>query len=953
MVKVNPRIGFPMVTLLLFCCGPMGTMASPVRPFHPALPPLDGEIEFEDLDGDGDPDVLRCQSAGNAVLWIDDDDDMTTADLAGDRDSDCLMIDRNGDGQYGGPGDFWIDWSDEDGDGRADIALVVEHAAANETGWAAPANLMYVIDTDGDGVLHSVDWNRIKLSAWDHAGDCRFFEDYLGHSLFLKMHASSFDIRNPELNWENPFLFYDHDDDGLAEMAVRLIDTPQIHAPLTEGFQYPPDGDEVTSAMRRVEFTGKIDWVSMAYDLDNDSAPANEFDLDMTLHFNGPGFDYRDQAHRFESLRGLPDADQYFYDPRWRRQQTLIYPDHDAALPLVWERGEWNQCWLVFDEDDDCQRWERVELYYPRDPFKAGVHNGGIDWHPQADAAGDRGEWDQDISGDGQLYVGAFDGRLHLFGAEWGAWRTDQWAKAYQGWSRTDPPAEFGTVKYTDTDGNGFFDQLEMDWNGDHQYERSVSLLELGLDDKAETIDPSGMDYEDFHRLYGKMAQAMWQRAEAAIETAKANGIDVDHYAILLTPASDRQRYHDGYWLNWYLYQDLLARAQHAGDVEFMDQLDRAYFSGDWSRVTRTVARPGDFEAIRVEITNPLGQAREDATVELDWNALSERLPRLEADKVRVLNGGQELVTQVVDLDGDDRPEQLLFQLDLQSDQTATVTVQAAALVHRAMRSPVHAKYATPREDLAWESDRAAYRVYGPWLRRELVSNGIDVWVKRVNYPVIEKWYGPGVNYHEDTGEGADLFSVGPTLGCGGLGFRVKDQLVRGENFTAHRILAQGPVRTVFELDYGPQQVGEQTLKWTQRFSLDAGHHLTRVEVIFQDASAGKLPQLVAGLVKRAGVEARSNAEDGWLALWGPLGEENKDQLGMGVVAQPQRLARVLNEPEHLLGVFAEDPTRRLVYWTGAGWTGNGDFENAEAWQNHLARWAERVSSPLKITFPE
>ncbi|MBK7700235.1 MAG: hypothetical protein IPJ39_16665 [Saprospiraceae bacterium] len=40
---------------------------------------------------------------------------------------------------------------------------------------------------------------------------------------------------------------------------------------------------------------------------------------------------------------------------------------------LTHGRGLWQQCWIVFDEDDDCQRWERVEFYQPLDPFKVGA----------------------------------------------------------------------------------------------------------------------------------------------------------------------------------------------------------------------------------------------------------------------------------------------------------------------------------------------------------------------------------------------------------------------------------------------------------------------------------------------------------------------------------------------------------------------------------------------------
>ena len=87
---------------------------------------------------------------------------------------------------------------------------------------------------------------------------------------------------------------------------------------------------------------------------------------------------------------------------------------------MIFRKGKWDYCWFVFDEDDDCNRWERVEFYYPYDLFKVGAAQGGLDSHKQADAAGDRGEFDQDNSGKGRLYLSPIDGKIHLFGAEWG-----------------------------------------------------------------------------------------------------------------------------------------------------------------------------------------------------------------------------------------------------------------------------------------------------------------------------------------------------------------------------------------------------------------------------------------------------------------------------------------------------------------------------------------------------
>lgn len=555
-----------------------------VRRYRPPLPLPGSKVEYVDLDEDGDPDVLRTVDAqGTPVQWIDDDDDMSAVDRSGDVDSDCLMVDRNGDGAYGGPGDLMIDWNDEDGDNRADLQTIAENAGPEDTGWGA-GHYMIVVDCDGDGVLNYVDWTDYRLKCWEHAAPARFLEDYLGKSLFLKMHTATANIRDLRYNWENPFLFYDPDGDGLSERAIRLCDSPTIHPAPEEGFELPADGRTITDEMRRVEFTRKIDWASIAQDLDNDTVAGNEFDFDMTIHFRGPGFSYEDQVHAFRSLRGLPDADGLFYDPRWRQIPELVYPNHEAAWDLIFQRGDWTTCWFVFDEDDDCHRWERVELYEPRDPFKIGVREGGIDHHPQSDCSGDRGEWDEDNSGGGRLYVGRFDGRIHLYGAEWGCWRIDQDARFFQGWSRSrEQPAVFPIVKYADTDGNGFFDRIEYDLDGDHEFERVVSLAELGVDDRCDVIETAEMEYRDFARLYEEVADGAWNRAQAAAAAARDQGLDLSPYGFLCRPGSVREKDHFGYWLQHYIHSDLTDLAEEREDREFQEQLDRARFGGDWS----------------------------------------------------------------------------------------------------------------------------------------------------------------------------------------------------------------------------------------------------------------------------------------------------------------------------------------------------------------------------------
>jgi hypothetical protein len=120
-----------------------------------------------------------------------------------------------------------------------------------------------------------------------------------------------------------------------------------------------------------------------------------------------------------------------------------MYMPHDQSYDQFF-KAKWATMYFVFDEDDDDHRWERVEMYYPMHGFggpkdidiystkrwrrnnyaeqamAAANERPGLNGHPQSDSLGDRGEFDEDNSGNGNLYVGVFDRKLHLAGAEWG-----------------------------------------------------------------------------------------------------------------------------------------------------------------------------------------------------------------------------------------------------------------------------------------------------------------------------------------------------------------------------------------------------------------------------------------------------------------------------------------------------------------------------------------------------
>lgn len=546
-----------------------------IASFRMPLPPPGFKPKLEDLNGDGKPEAIYSMTGDSVpILWIDDDRDMKWTDIEGDMDNDCLLIDRNKDGIYGGDGDLVIDWVDSDNDGKADLQIVMDYPAVHATEVWPNGHVMILLDTDKDNIFNYIDWNTYQIKSWNKSGRAAFYTDYSGQSAFTKMHVATYNMGDLRLNWENPFLFYDPDKDGLSEIAVRLLDSPSTKDEKASWNDYV-----------NMQLEGVIDWVSISVDLDNDNAPGNDFDFDFTLGLRGGGFDYMDQVHVFKNMRGLPEADKFFMDPRWRQMDELIYPDHKNAFDLIFNRGKWESAHFVYDEDDDCHRWERVEFYEARDPFKVGAGNGGLDHNTQADAAGDRGEWDMDCSGKGNLYISPLDGRLHLYGAEWGCWRVDQNTEYYQGWDRlwiNKNPKKFATVKYTDKNGNGFLDYVEYDMDGDGKFETVFDLKALGIDDSAKLIDVSSFTYRDYTKMMKRMSDGIWERAQTAVRVAHKYGLNTSWYAWWIEALSMREKYHRGYWLQYYLFQDLMNYGLRTGDKDLQQKLVVAYCSGNW-----------------------------------------------------------------------------------------------------------------------------------------------------------------------------------------------------------------------------------------------------------------------------------------------------------------------------------------------------------------------------------
>ncbi|HET6231066.1 MAG TPA: DUF4861 family protein [Longimicrobiaceae bacterium] len=362
---------------------------------------------------------------------------------------------------------------------------------------------------------------------------------------------------------------------------------------------------------------------------------------------------------------------------------------------------------------------------------------------------------------------------------------------------------------------------------------------------------------------------------------------------------------------------------------------------------------------IAVRAQNTLAIERHDETLSFGWDALVRQLPALRPNLVRAVDAtGVEVPVQVLDGDGDGRPDSLLVQQSFFPGETRELTIQTAAPAQKAA-TRVHAAYNTWRDDVAWENDRIAFRTYGMGLLKlepTTITSGIDVWPKRTRAMVLDRWYEEDEQkrgtYHVDRGEGADLYNVGRTLGAAGTAIWKDGKLFRATNFRSHRILADGPIRGLIEVTYDAWDAAGTPVTETKRITMDAGSNLYRSESVFRFDGAPLT--LAMGTVKRPFLVGSTSADQdwAWMSTWGPLEQaaHGTGDMGTAIILPKSRLAGNQETPDHFLALTQIQSGVPIVFYAGAGWTSSRDFADAEAWWSYLRDSAARLATPIKLT---
>lgn len=273
-----------------------------------------------------------------------------------------------------------------------------------------------------------------------------------------------------------------------------------------------------------------------------------------------------------------------------------------------------------------------------------------------------------------------------------------------------------------------------------------------------------------------------------------------------------------------------------------------------------------------------------------------------------------------------------------------------AALEHKPLR-PASAEEKKARalvlvadyryDDLLWENDRIAFRIYGRALEKAEPpsSSGIDAWGKRVRWPYMDRQLRTG-DQHSDHGEGLDFYNVGTGRGVGGLGIWHDNKLWTSRNYVRPRILRAGPDVADFVVDYEPWPVDTaHMVRETRRFTLPAGTNFTRMTSTI--ASSSDADMIVGiGIAKRpinGGKlgEVRKDSVAARLVWWGPA-DGDKGRMAAAVIVDSASFAGFAEDADNYLILVRVQPGRPFVYYSGAAWDRGGDFATQGAWNSYV-----------------
>lgn len=366
-----------------------------------------------------------------------------------------------------------------------------------------------------------------------------------------------------------------------------------------------------------------------------------------------------------------------------------------------------------------------------------------------------------------------------------------------------------------------------------------------------------------------------------------------------------------------------------------------------------------------LSVTNPTNRQRQEV-VEADLQAVCSQLGISANEPFVVKNGfGQEQAYQK------SYDKKLLIYVSVQPNSKAEFTITKGK--PSTYKSFVFGKVYPERvDDLAWENDRAAYRVYGPALQRTgEKSFGTDVWTKSTSELVVDQRYKlhmwgmaqrdslrkagkskeandiyVATSFHHDHGDGLDVYSVGPSLGCGAPALMKNGELVFPYCYKDYKILDNGSLRFTVELTYHPNGDG---ITEHRLISLDRGSHYNKTTVWYDNMKQSAA--WASGVVMNG--EGQLTLGKDYVLYADPTDNPkvNQSQIFVGTLFPNgvDETTMLKGSKNHGIGILRQYSGKPYTYYFGSSWSCY-DVKTLAEWQLLANDYLNNIKNPLTTT---
>jgi unsaturated chondroitin disaccharide hydrolase len=273
-------------------------------------------------------------------------------------------------------------------------------------------------------------------------------------------------------------------------------------------------------------------------------------------------------------------------------------------------------------------------------------------------------------------------------------------------------------------------------------------------------------------------------------------------------------------------------------------------------------------KVLKLSVTNPTDELRQHENIVVSVAELKRIAPDFKAGDVIVTtsdaatleedartNETIELPSQADDLDGDNKYDELAFQIELKPKQTRIVTIAYGdpATIQRLRGNypkRTAAKFTMKMDGLGWESEANAWRIYFD------KRNAIDFYGKRRPGLYLEMFGAPEYVYHWESPLGRDIYRIGDAIGIGAVAALVDGKVVKVADVAERkwRIISAGPVRVIVELTYKGWKVGGREVNLTSRMTQWAGKHGFEHRITTEGADG---LTLVTGIVREPDLQEK------------------------------------------------------------------------------------------------